>query len=68
MPLLNIGAVGTTSDEGFNVAGSAMLETNADFYRTPSSEGNRKNSFESGISAKYEFIHFKYKRELHDDV
>ena len=42
MPIFTVGAAGTTSDEGFNVAGSAMLETNADFYRTPSSEGNRK--------------------------
>ena len=42
MPIFTVGAAGTTSDSGFNVAGSAMLETNADFYRTPSSEGNRK--------------------------
>ena len=42
MPIFTVGAAGTTSDSGFNVAGSAMLEANADFYRTPSSEGNRK--------------------------
>jgi len=42
MPIFTVGAAGTTSDSGFNVANSAMLETNGDFYRTPLSEGNRK--------------------------
>jgi len=42
MPIFTVGAAGTTSDSGFNVAGSVSFESNADVYRTPSSEGNRK--------------------------